>query len=347
MGVSNALFSDCSQPHSLSLAPHADDQVSDMVRTMMAARTPPTTLLRAGPTLFKVVSCDEQRSTDEPPSSSPTGCAPQTAATALGWQVQRSQGQQPGCESTLTPAGYPVAAAHTSVPTGSTVAPSTHPTHGLAVQEDEELDNSSSRSSLRPGLDLPPPTLTFRPLLSSSTDKGASSPMAASPGRSPLASFGMLGHVPSFQVRGTSGHAGQGAGEHGAATGADGGTMVQGLMDAELLGLGLAEEGRQPRQTTSSTTLQPESQSASTSARHTAVDVEVDDFTCMICYEEDVGHCVLLNCGHGGFCRRCAHLLFVRPPNECPTCRAGIDQVVMLELPVAPVGGEVKVKLSC
>ena len=37
--------------------------------------------------------------------------------------------------------------------------------------------------------------------------------------------------------------------------------------------------------------------------------------------------CVLLDCGHGGMCRRCATLLFVRPPNECPTCRRGIEQV--------------------
>jgi hypothetical protein len=36
-------------------------------------------------------------------------------------------------------------------------------------------------------------------------------------------------------------------------------------------------------------------------------------------------------CGHGGFCKRCAYLLFVRPPSECPTCRAPIDQVVELE----------------
>lgn len=63
---------------------------------------------------------------------------------------------------------------------------------------------------------------------------------------------------------------------------------------------------------------------------------------CVICYD-GAATCVLLECGHGGFCRRCAYLLFVRPPNECPTCRAVIEQVV--EVGTAPaVGGVVHVQ---
>ncbi|GFR44736.1 hypothetical protein Agub_g6064, partial [Astrephomene gubernaculifera] len=55
-----------------------------------------------------------------------------------------------------------------------------------------------------------------------------------------------------------------------------------------------------------------------------------DDGSCVICYDA-AASCVFLECGHGGFCRRCAYRLFVRPPNECPTCRAPIEQVVEVE----------------
>lgn len=51
-----------------------------------------------------------------------------------------------------------------------------------------------------------------------------------------------------------------------------------------------------------------------------------DDGCCIICYDA-VANCVFLECGHGGYCRKCANRLFVRPPNECPTCRQKIDQV--------------------
>ncbi|KAG2486354.1 hypothetical protein HYH03_014935 [Edaphochlamys debaryana] len=61
-----------------------------------------------------------------------------------------------------------------------------------------------------------------------------------------------------------------------------------------------------------------------------------DGDDCIICYAA-AATCVFLECGHGGFCRRCAHLLFIRPPNECPTCRSRIEQVVEIEA-VAPVG---------
>ncbi|GIL97211.1 hypothetical protein Vretimale_2952 [Volvox reticuliferus] len=62
---------------------------------------------------------------------------------------------------------------------------------------------------------------------------------------------------------------------------------------------------------------------------------------CVICFD-GTATCVLLECGHGGFCRRCAFLQFVRPPNKCPMCRAPIDQVVEIE-PVAAVGQVAKV----
>lgn len=68
----------------------------------------------------------------------------------------------------------------------------------------------------------------------------------------------------------------------------------------------------------------------STAARVT-VDVEGyhDDNgedLCMICYDNPPA-CVFMSCGHGGFCKQCANLLFLRPPNECPTCRAPLEQV--------------------
>ncbi|GMH43727.1 hypothetical protein BSKO_11649 [Bryopsis sp. KO-2023] len=69
-----------------------------------------------------------------------------------------------------------------------------------------------------------------------------------------------------------------------------------------------------------------------------AVSSTSDDKYCIICYD-GVASCVFLECGHGGFCRKCANKLFVRPPNECPTCRQKIDQVV--ELTVSGEIGEV------
>jgi hypothetical protein len=50
---------------------------------------------------------------------------------------------------------------------------------------------------------------------------------------------------------------------------------------------------------------------------------------CTICFER-AASCVFLECGHGGVCKRCGYLLFVRPPNECPHCRQRIEQVVQV-----------------
>jgi hypothetical protein len=51
-----------------------------------------------------------------------------------------------------------------------------------------------------------------------------------------------------------------------------------------------------------------------------------DEGLCTICYDQPAT-CVLMECGHGGYCWRCAHLLFARPPSECPVCRQSIMQV--------------------
>lgn len=64
---------------------------------------------------------------------------------------------------------------------------------------------------------------------------------------------------------------------------------------------------------------------------------------CIICYDQPPS-CVLLECGHGGFCKRCAYLLFVRPPGECPTCRQAIEQVVELTEVTVPIGQVSSVK---
>jgi hypothetical protein len=69
-----------------------------------------------------------------------------------------------------------------------------------------------------------------------------------------------------------------------------------------------------------------------------------EDGLCTICYDNHAS-CVFMECGHGGYCWRCAHVLFARPPSECPVCRAPIQQVVELEDPAgARVGGAVRVK---
>lgn len=51
-----------------------------------------------------------------------------------------------------------------------------------------------------------------------------------------------------------------------------------------------------------------------------------DEGLCTICYDQQAT-CVLMECGHGGYCWRCAHVLFARPPSECPVCRQPIMQV--------------------
>lgn len=66
---------------------------------------------------------------------------------------------------------------------------------------------------------------------------------------------------------------------------------------------------------------------------------DADDGLCTICYDNHAS-CVFMECGHGGYCWRCAHLLFARPPSECPVCRQPIQQVVELE---DPAGGQVGV----
>ena len=69
-----------------------------------------------------------------------------------------------------------------------------------------------------------------------------------------------------------------------------------------------------------------EARGASVPQDATSILVDVADDTCIICYD-GTATCVFLDCGHGGFCQRCAYLLYVRPPSECPTCRAAIEQV--------------------
>lgn len=57
---------------------------------------------------------------------------------------------------------------------------------------------------------------------------------------------------------------------------------------------------------------------------------DADDALCIICYDQPACM-VLLDCGHGGPCKHCSHLLFARPPHTCPVCRRPISAVVELE----------------
>lgn len=69
------------------------------------------------------------------------------------------------------------------------------------------------------------------------------------------------------------------------------------------------------------------SSTAAATAGEAAALVDADDEgLCTICYDEQAT-CVLMECGHGGYCWRCAHVLFARPPSECPVCRQSIMQV--------------------
>ena len=65
---------------------------------------------------------------------------------------------------------------------------------------------------------------------------------------------------------------------------------------------------------------------------------DADDALCIICYDQPACM-VLLDCGHGGPCKHCSHLLFARPPHTCPVCRRPISAVVELEK--RPMVGEV------
>lgn len=60
------------------------------------------------------------------------------------------------------------------------------------------------------------------------------------------------------------------------------------------------------------------------------------DMSCLICFEE-LGDHVMMPCGHGGYCKHCAHKLYVRPPNLCPICRASLVSVVKVSLDT-PIG---------
>lgn len=75
----------------------------------------------------------------------------------------------------------------------------------------------------------------------------------------------------------------------------------------------------------------------------TAAVPEVDESLCTICYDNEAS-CVFMECGHGGYCWRCAHVLFARPPSECPVCRQPIQQVLELEDRCCQVGRPVRVK---
>lgn len=65
--------------------------------------------------------------------------------------------------------------------------------------------------------------------------------------------------------------------------------------------------------------------------------VDPDDGLCTICCDRPAT-CVFMECGHGGYCWRCAHLLYIRPPNECPVCRARIELVLEVSNPAVPLG---------
>lgn len=85
--------------------------------------------------------------------------------------------------------------------------------------------------------------------------------------------------------------------------------------------LDLIEEGRSPSASDGSTS---------------------DDQSCFICCDAE-GSCVLLECGHGLFCRTCANRLIVQRPHECPTCRQRITQIVEIT-PNVKIGQTINVE---
>ena len=73
-----------------------------------------------------------------------------------------------------------------------------------------------------------------------------------------------------------------------------------------------------------------------------AISDDPDDGLCTICCDRQAS-CVFMECGHGGYCWRCAHLLYIRPPNECPVCRARIELVLEVSNPSVPLGASAPV----
>ena len=67
------------------------------------------------------------------------------------------------------------------------------------------------------------------------------------------------------------------------------------------------------------------------------------DCTCVICFENGGDH-VLLPCGHGAYCRACAHRLLAKSSasRHCPICRASFHAVVQINLS-APLGASAPV----
>lgn len=75
---------------------------------------------------------------------------------------------------------------------------------------------------------------------------------------------------------------------------------------------------------------------------------------CLVCYEREQD-AVLLTCGHGGTCFKCACDVY-RRSGECPLCRARVDQIVQIGhrrqslpngLAVVPVTGPWPTSASC
>lgn len=89
------------------------------------------------------------------------------------------------------------------------------------------------------------------------------------------------------------------------------------------------------------------SAAASTAAGTAADTADGEPAECSICFSSDTpATSVLLGCGHGGYCRRCACLVAARQPRLCPQCRAPIKGMVTLDPQQAggaPIGGLARV----
>jgi len=310
-----------------------EEEVARMVAEMMANKTKPTNLIRVGATLYKRIVDPGQTAT--PVGSPDSMVAPKS--TVVGppghtLDIEAGISQQP---STPRPADLPGAVPTAAVAVVSNVRPgSGSAAAGGLSQQGSQTQAQGGASSTTQG----------QPHDRSAVGRTGSSRGAA----------GREGWVASVDeespavmpVASTAGDAAAASGAAGAAAaaghsvprpapsrpqsalrraapsgpGAGTANALAGLLDGRFLGL-----------TTNNAVMDVN-------------DSGPDDSTCVICYEENVARFVLLECGHGGFCKRCANLLFVRPPNECPTCRARIEQVVELEDPLGPVGTTARVK---
>ena len=354
--------------------PFTEEEIAKLVDELMAGKTKPSRLVRVGNTLYKRLADAVEGSDGTRPGTAPQAAASSSppALSVTGGAAGRAAAGATGSGSHLTlqvlqdPLGVgldspgmprPVTSPPTSsdleagqaagVVSQQSVGTSPSATRGCStagavlpqVASQEEGPSSSSLVHPRVGLHSvsrreTSPTAgilqeardSHLGLLVAEASAGPSSPIHLLRPRSPSTVVPANGPRMSASTAGPPGGAG--------------------LLGGFVMDLGLATQpGWKEAKSSSDLAAQAEEEAAAAAriAAAAAASRDTDEDLCIICYDLPPS-CVFLECGHGGFCKRCAYLLFVRPPGECPTCRQAIEQVVELTEVTVPIGEVSNVK---